>query len=110
MPTFATTPVSPLLIYTLTSLSSVNLPPFLTFDPKTLLIKRTPGLTLSPSGTYRLQLHAKDSHQQETLAYLTLQVNPSRPKVVTGNASCTQGLDYLYLDDEPEGEYRFGLA
>jgi hypothetical protein len=57
---FATTPVYPLLTYTLTSLSSPTLPSFLTFDPYTLLLKRTPGFALSPAGTYPLQLHAKD--------------------------------------------------
>jgi hypothetical protein len=107
LPSFAT---SPLLTYTLSPLSSPTLPPFLTFDPHTLLLKCTPGQALAPAGTYPIQLHARDQHGQETLTYLTIQVRPNRPKVVAGNASCAQGVEYKYLDDEPEGEYRFGLA
>jgi hypothetical protein len=107
LPSFATTPP---LTYMLSPLSSPTLPPFLTFDPHTLLLKRTPGQALAPAGTYPIQVHARDQHGQETLTYLTIQVRANRPKVVGGNASCVQGVEYKYLDDEPEGEYRFGLA
>ena len=76
LPSFAT---SPPLTYTLSPLSSPTLPPFLTFDPHSLLLKRTPGQALAPAGTYPIQMHARDQHGQETLTYLTIQVRANRP-------------------------------
>ena len=39
-----------------------------------------------------------------------VEVRAMRARVDTANASCTQWQTYRYLDDEGEGDYRFGIA